>query len=101
SEVQVRGGVGFATEEFIELYNRTDTPYSLAGHTVQYRGSQAGSFQVIQLSGEIPAFGYFLIAHSVSSFNAQANVTYGGSGLSQDGATVFLVNGTAALSSGS
>ena len=54
---------GTDDREFIELYNPNAAPASLDGFTlVLYNGNQGGSeYNVIALSGSIPANGYFVV----------------------------------------
>jgi endonuclease I len=52
------------TEEFVELYNDTCSAVSLSGYSLADNG---GSFN---LSGTIPAGGYFTVAKSSSGFNS-------------------------------
>jgi hypothetical protein len=67
SEAYVNGGSTGASylNKFVELYNPTSSPVSLAGDTLQYRAPTsttvpAGS-QVFALSGTVAAHGHFLI----------------------------------------
>ncbi|MGI8828942.1 MAG: ExeM/NucH family extracellular endonuclease [Candidatus Limnocylindria bacterium] len=68
---QVYGGGGNAnatfTHDFIELYNRTDAPISLAGWSVQYASSAGTTWQVTPLDGSIAAGGYYLIQQAQGS----------------------------------
>ncbi|SFF01212.1 2',3'-cyclic-nucleotide 2'-phosphodiesterase/5'-or 3'-nucleotidase, 5'-nucleotidase family [Paenibacillus algorifonticola] len=70
SQVYGGGGNGGAPikQDFIELYNPTDSPISLAGWSVQY-ASAAGAFttNIHNLSGTIAAKGYFLIQEAPGS----------------------------------
>lgn len=63
---QVYGGGGNANaiylNDFIELYNPTNQPVSLAGWSVQYGSATGtGTWQVTNLNGTIPANGYYLV----------------------------------------
>src|SRR3989344_2714382 len=61
SEVQIGGGV--ADDEFVELYNPTESSVDLSGWRLT-RKNTAGTTEnnlVASLSGSIPAHGYFLI----------------------------------------
>src|SRR3989344_8548213 len=63
SEVQV-GNTGEADDEFLELYNPTDSPIDLTNWRIA-RKSSAGNDQtdlVASVSGSIPSHGYFLFA---------------------------------------
>jgi len=63
SEVQVSGGV--ADDEFVELYNPTDSSVDLTDWRLTRKTSSGVSENnlVASISGSIPAHGYFLIAH--------------------------------------
>jgi predicted extracellular nuclease len=80
---QVYGGGGNAgapfTNDFIELHNVSDTAVSLAGWSLQYASATgtgtlgASATQLTELSGTIPAGGYFLVQEgSVTSPNGVA-----------------------------
>ena len=62
---EVYGGGGNAnttfTNDFIELYNRTASPISLAGWSVQYASAAGVTWQVTPLSGTIPAGKNYLV----------------------------------------
>lgn len=65
SEVQTgQQGTGNTTKEFIELYNPTGSAIDMSGWRLS-RKTSGGSLAnlVTTMSGEIPAHGYFLIAH--------------------------------------
>ncbi|MFC6341971.1 lamin tail domain-containing protein, partial [Nocardioides hankookensis] len=63
---EVYGGGGNAgatyTNDYIELYNPTSAPISVAGMSVQYRSSAgtAAATGVTALSGSVPAGGHYL-----------------------------------------
>jgi hypothetical protein len=63
SEIQI-GSVD-ADDEFVELYNPTDSPVEMTGWRLTRRNATGGSTQnlILSLDGIIPAHGYFLIAH--------------------------------------
>ena len=63
SEVYGGGGNKGAafTHDFIELYNPTDSAIDLSGWSVEYFSSSGNSSGKHDLSGSIPAGGYFLI----------------------------------------
>ena len=62
---QVYGGGGNSgatyTNDFIELYNPTSAAISLAGWSVQYAATTGVNWQKTDLSGSIPAGGYYLV----------------------------------------
>ncbi|KAE8764609.1 ExeM/NucH family extracellular endonuclease [Georgenia thermotolerans] len=65
NEVYARGGSANQpyTNKFVELFNPTDAPVSLAGLSLQYRSATGtgAATGVVPLSGTIPANGYFLV----------------------------------------
>ena len=63
SEIQISGGSD-ADDEFVELYNPTDSSVDLTGWRLNKTNS-GGSAQnlVASMSGNIPAHGYFLVAN--------------------------------------
>src|SRR5687767_4945362 len=64
NEVYGGGGNSGATykNDFIELYNNSSSPVSLDGWSVQYNSAAGTStWQRTNLSGTIPANGYFLV----------------------------------------
>jgi hypothetical protein len=67
---QIYGGGGNAgatyNRDYIELHNRTSTPISLSTWSVQYGASTGTSWSKLNLSGTIPACGYFLIQMTTS-----------------------------------
>ncbi|MCY1157061.1 MAG: ExeM/NucH family extracellular endonuclease, partial [Citricoccus sp.] len=62
------------THKFVELYNPTDSPVSLEGWSLQYRSSGGSSAPtgVVQLSGTIPAQGYYLVRGNSNGSAGQA-----------------------------
>lgn len=69
---QVYGGGGNAgatyTNDFIELFNPSDTSVDLAGWSVQYLSAAGtGTWSVTPLSGSIAAGGYYLIQQAAGS----------------------------------
>jgi hypothetical protein len=64
SEIQISGQDG-ANDEFVELYNPTSLPVSIDGWRLRKTASNLGSaLNIVDvMSGSIPAYGYYLIAH--------------------------------------
>ncbi|YCH05973.1 ExeM/NucH family extracellular endonuclease [Arthrobacter sp. alpha11c] len=60
--------------KFVELYNSSDTPVSLAGWSLQYRSatSTAAPTGITPLTGSIPAKGYYLIQGATNSSTSTA-----------------------------
>jgi predicted extracellular nuclease len=75
NEVYVNGGSSGAayTHKFVELFNPTSSPISLAGASIQYRppSNSGGSSNVAALTGSIPAGGYFTIQGGSNGSNGQ------------------------------
>jgi len=67
NELMWMGSSGNEYDEWIELRNTTGSLINLTGWTIENAGSEGAS---ITLSGTIPASGYFLISHFVSSSSA-------------------------------
>ncbi|MGA8977859.1 MAG: ExeM/NucH family extracellular endonuclease [Pedococcus sp.] len=89
------------THDFIELYNPTTSAISVNGWSVQYRsagGTATGA--VTNLSGSVPAKGYYLVQEAMGSGGTTALPTPDATGtisMSGTGFQVWLSNGTAAL----
>jgi len=103
SEIQTAGGT--ASDEFIELYNRTPGDMDLSSWSIQYKDGAADNLSAsstassVNLSGIIPASGFFLIANDGYDGDKGDNVIYINFALSASGGTVFLVDSQAALTS--
>ena len=72
---QVYGGGGNSgavyTNDFIELYNPTDSDVSLEDWSVQYASSSGTSWSDTPLSGSIKAHGYYLVQEGAGSNTAE------------------------------
>ena len=68
---QVYGGGGNSgatyTNDFIELFNRSASPVSLAGWSVQYASSVGTTWQVTALSGTVQPGQYYLVQEAQGS----------------------------------
>ena len=103
---EVYGGGGNTTalykNDFIELYNPTSSPISLAGWSVQYASSSGTTWAVTALTGSIAAKGYYLIQEasggSVGATLPASDATAGSINLSASNGKIALVNSIAALS---
>lgn len=73
SEVQIHGGN--ANEDFVELYNPTNSPVDLNGWKLRKRTSNGteSSLVVIGSGKSIPAHGFFLWANSQGGFSTSVN----------------------------
>ncbi len=102
SEVYGGGGNTGATlkNDFIELYNPTSNPISLAGWSVQYASATGTSWQVTNLSGSIAAKGFYLIQQAQGAggtVNLPTPDVIGTLALSGTNGKVALCNSTTAL----
>ncbi len=63
SEVYTAGGTATPTfaNDFVELYNPTNSSVSVAGWSVQYASPTGTSWAVTTLTGTIPPNSYFLV----------------------------------------
>src|SRR6266536_2010484 len=102
---EVYGGGGNSgatyTNDFIELTNRSSSPVSVDGWSVQYQsGGATGAWQVTQLSGSIAPGALYLIAEAKGSGGTQPLPTPQANGtiaMAATAGTVAVVNGTAPL----
>jgi len=69
SEVQTDGfvGNGGSADDFVELYNPTDTPVDLSTWSVQKTTGTGTSPAKVNLTGTIPAHGFYLVTRSDAS----------------------------------
>ncbi len=65
SEVKISGLTGFSTDEFVELYNPTDSPVDITGWQMIKRTASGAAYPLVESfdSATVTARGYFLIAH--------------------------------------
>lgn len=79
SEIQMSGGPGATTDDFIEIYNPTDTPFNLNGHRLVKRtanGASDSSLKSWTSDTFVPARGFYLWANSsYSGISATPDVT--------------------------
>jgi hypothetical protein len=66
NEIQISGGSGKTSEDYIELYNKSSKPLEIGGWKIRKRtqGGTESSIKVFSDSAVIPAEGYFLWANS-------------------------------------
>ncbi|MEP6748624.1 MAG: choice-of-anchor J domain-containing protein [Bacteroidota bacterium] len=101
---QIFGGGGnsgaYYKNDFIELYNNENTPVNLAGWSVQYTSTTGptSSWSVTNLSGTIPAHGFYLIQEGAGANASAANLptpdVTGTLALGATGGKVILLNST-------
>ena len=100
SEVQV-GATGLSTNEFVELYNPTDTNINLENWRLSKKTSSGVETDLIStMSGTIPAHGYFLIGSDIYNATAtiSADLTYLSDNASlSTGNTVLLYSSSSTL----
>ncbi|MEO7368405.1 MAG: DNA/RNA non-specific endonuclease [Gemmatimonadaceae bacterium] len=104
SQVYGGGGNSGATlkNDFIEVFNPGQSAVSLTGYSVQYNSAGGtGAWQVTNLSGSIPAGGYYLIQEAVGAggtVNLPTPDATGSIMMAAGAAKVAISNSTAALS---
>src|SRR5436305_8125268 len=103
NEVYGGGGNSGATlkNDFIELYNSSSSPMGLAGWSVQYASSTGSSWTATNLSGTIPAHGYYLIQEAAGTggtSNLPTPDATGSIAMSATTGKVALVSSTTLLS---
>lgn len=90
---EVATGGASASDEFIELYNPTPAPVSLAGHEVVYvSASGATVTQRASWAADAPVIeprAYVVLANEAGAYAAAADATYAG-GIAATGGTVVL-----------
>ncbi len=101
---EIYGGGGNSgstyTNDFIELYNPTDTAVSLMGWSLQYASATGSTWQVTNLAGNIEPHRYFLIQEAKGSGGSISLPTPDVAGtisLASTSGKIVLLNGTSAL----
>jgi hypothetical protein len=104
SQVYGGGGNSGATynRDFVELFNPTASPVSLAGYSIQYSTATGSSWTSRALSGTVAAFSYFLVQMTTSGTNGSPlptpDLTVTNTDLSGTAGKLALVNSITALS---
>ncbi len=99
SEIQTAGGD--ADDEFIELYNPTNSAILIEDWSIQFRIASTGTFykKNFVTGNSVPAYGFFLIAHSGYDGTPTADMTHSTFSMAPGGGSVFLVNNQTQLTS--
>lgn len=104
---QIYGGGGNSggqfTHDFVELFNRSTGSVSISGWTVQYASATGNSWAAANLTGSIPAGGYYLVqlaAGTGTAANLPAPDATGPMNMSGTSGTVALVTSQTLLSCG-
>jgi len=97
SEVQIKGSSvkgDLANDEFIEIYNPTDSDIDLSDWSIQYRGSGSVNFYKKNFvnGNSIPAKGYFLITNDGYNGHMTADMSHDSFQISATGGNIFLIN---------
>jgi hypothetical protein len=95
SEFRTRGPNG-ASDEFVELFNRTDQPIDISGWKIRRSGTGSGTvdWMVITAATFIPARGYFLAANVSYSGAITPTQTFTNNLPNSGGLAVTLANNT-------
>lgn len=94
SEFATRGPAS-ALDEFVELYNPTDNPISIAGWRIQYKSATGTTWTdnvTIPAGAIIPGRGFFLLGNSAYAGTVTPDVAYSASGFADNG-NMRLVDG--------
>ena len=102
SQVYGAGGNPGATHrnDFIELHNRGTIAVDLTGWSVQYASATGSSWQVTNLTGTLPAGGYYLVAEAsggISGFVLPAPQAIGTINMAAAAGKLALVSSTVPL----
>jgi len=103
SQLYGGGGNSGATykNDFIELHNISNAAVNVAGWSVQYTSAAGTSWQVTNITGSIPAGGYYLVQESAGTggtTNLPAPDATGTIAMASGAGKAALVNSTTALS---
>ena len=97
SEIQTSGDGG-AEDEFIEIYNPTDSAISIETWSIQYKPATSATIykKLFETGDSVAAYGFFLVARRpVDGYNGPtADMEHAGFAMAADNGHVFLVNDT-------
>jgi len=99
SEIQTTGGTGATNDEFVELYNPTESAFNLDNWKLTKKTTSGTETPIIDatMSGTIAAHGYFLIAHAVYTGSVLPDQSYSGPAILASNNTVLLYNSQGVL----
>ncbi|MBI4129734.1 lamin tail domain-containing protein, partial [Candidatus Roizmanbacteria bacterium] len=89
SEVQIAGGT--SSDEFVELYNPTNSSIDMTGWTLYRKTTSAASAEIAIAtpSGSIAAHGFHLIAHQDFDGGVTANTSYTGQNIASNNSVIL------------
>lgn len=92
SEIQM-GGVGSAADEFVELYNPTQSPVDLSGWVLQYRAAAGASYSTLHTfaaNTTLPPRSYLLVTSNGYTGSTARDANWGNAGISGPGGHLRL-----------
>jgi len=95
SEVQITGGSGKSTDEFIELYNPTEAAVLMDGWQLMKKTGSGNEYVLVENFGTVtvPSHSFFLIAHPAGYFGTtQPDLYYSSTNSIADNNTVILLD---------
>jgi DNA/RNA endonuclease YhcR with UshA esterase domain len=94
SEVQISGGVGKTTNDFIEIYNPTQSVIDISSWKLRKRTQTGGesSIKVFSEGKNIPAHGFFLWANSNNGYDQTINADEASTQTIADNNSIALFN---------
>jgi endonuclease YncB( thermonuclease family) len=99
SEIQVSGSNGKSDDEFIEIYNPTQTPISLENYSLQYLSGHASSTENIYKKNIsenliVPPLKFLLFANKNGKFSGQSDFQYSFSLSGESAGGIIILSGT-------
>jgi hypothetical protein len=91
---QICGEGPTVNDDYVEIYNPTSSPISVTDHRIFYRNTAnvTSWTNQIQLTGTVPAHGWFLVAHSLGMY--PGDVKSNNTNFGADGGQMMLWKGT-------